>query len=472
LLLLLLPAMSSSAASPAMSEMARLEAAVTKLEAELDLAEKAGKEDATLNSLRIAIAAKEQLLVQARQTASGAGQHHASRSAVTVQLYDTSHTSRITPGDSYAKFREQVQRTFGRYLQDAGGAQLSFTLHHYPVEDDPLSKVKLDDDDPAVSARRWAEYLQHYSETTIVLFTFSAGSPAKRSSPLRDRMPDGLRISVAPLKSPSLNSATSSGTERVSPTLSGKAKERDGKVCVMCNALPVQPYGAHIIPHGDERWCQAAGLLVPSALAWFVEQPINIVTLCDDCHKLFDEKAALWVEVDAAATDPARRLKITLHDRVPECSDELLARCRARFPPDTPCFVRVPSGQRERDSFPCWSSYDALWCYRLRWSQAKHAHLCQVEDDTRQRDALRASWDGNCAHCGKKGNAACTRSFSCKKCCSNAGGCAPAQHPDTRDKRASAAGVAAAFLAAAAAGAGDAGSSVLAAAMRGLRTGE
>jgi hypothetical protein len=224
----------------------------------------------------------------------------------------------------------------------------------------------------------------------------------------------------------------------------------------------VQSYGAHIIPHGDEVWCQSAGLLVPSALAWFVEQPINIVTLCDDCHKLFDDKAALWVEVDAAAVDPARRLKITLHGRVPNCRDELLARCQARFPPSSQRFVRVPSGQRERDSFPCWSSYDALWCYRLRWSQAKHALLCRTEDDARQRDALKVNWDGTCGLCGKKGNGACTRSFSCKKCCGNAGGCAAAQHPDSRVQSASAA---------AAAGAGD-GSRFAAAAMRGLSIGE
>jgi hypothetical protein len=41
-------------------------------------------------------------------------------------------------------------------------------------------------------------------------------------------------------------------------SLSGKAKTRDGRMCVMCGITPVQPYGAHIIPCGVQRGSRGA----------------------------------------------------------------------------------------------------------------------------------------------------------------------------------------------------------------------
>ena len=124
-------------------------------------------------------------------------------------------------------------------------------------------------------------------------------------------------------------------------------------------------------------------LVVPSQLMWMVEQTINIITLCDDCHKLFDDKAALWVSVDESASDPARRLKIRLQPRIPNSIPELIHKCKEKFKVGVDHFVRVPTNLNELEQFPCWLPYDVLWKWRLRWSQAKYEVLCKKEDEQR-----------------------------------------------------------------------------------------
>ena len=161
--------------------------------------------------------------------------------SVTVQLYDTTHVSRITAPTRFSTFREVVQRVFRSYLVEADGTTpMHFTLHYYPIEDDPTTRVKFAVDDEGESATQWKEYLETFSEAAIVCFAFKAAAvDAKERSPLRDRMPNGLRVSVAPLRPSFTASTANSAKERISPTQSRKAKERDGGRCVMCNQLPV-----------------------------------------------------------------------------------------------------------------------------------------------------------------------------------------------------------------------------------------
>jgi hypothetical protein len=356
-----------------------------------------------------------------------------------VQLYDTTHVARITPTESYLEFRAAVRHSFTCYITDS---TLDFTLHYYPIEDDPISKVKFDHVDSAATKQLWLEYLRDNSEATIVLFIFRRDATPTNKTPTRERLPKDLRISVPAMRQPGpfTNTSGTSGTpkERVSPTLSGKAKTRDGRMCVMCGIAPVQPYGAHIIPHGDDPWLKHVPMMVPPELAWFVEQTVNIVTMCDDCHKLFDTKAALWVEVDASTADPARRLKIVLQEKMPDSIAALMEHCKKKFPADQDHFVRVPLDLHDRSCFPCWPTYDALWHWRLNWSQTKHALMCQKEEETLKHEERKASWDGKCVECKKKGNGICPRLF-CKPCCGKVGGCSPAKHPDTSDALSSAA---------------------------------
>jgi hypothetical protein len=64
--------------------------------------------------------------------------------------------------------------------------------------------------------------------------------------------------------------------------------------------------------------------------------------------------------------------------------------------------VRVPWDLHARSCFPCWPTYDVLWHWRLKWSQTKHALLCQQEERTQKHAARKADWDGKCGECKKK----------------------------------------------------------------------
>ena len=295
---------------------------------------------------------------------------------VIVQLYGTEYTARIAPSTVYSQFRQSVKDTFARHLSSD---DVEFTLHYYPINRyrDPLSKVKFDHDDESVQNERWLDYLSIHSHLTIVLFRFKKDEKDKdERTPLRTRMQKQMCVNI-PI--PTAVASTDS------PTEAAKANKRDDGTCVMCGD-PSVPYVNRIVPD-NEWWFKHVDvdLAVPHDIVWFIEKSINMITLCDDCQELFNVKAALWVEVDEKLKeeDPSRRLKLVLQDRIPEATDELSKHWKSKFPAGER-FVRVPKDSKERARFPCWSTYDALWQWRLEWSKQKYAVLCKKEDAQRQ----------------------------------------------------------------------------------------